>query len=597
MYGEGRRNLFSRAWRMRAAAAGVATFFSVFAAKAQSTPGTEANAPAGSAVSFTAAAGIPLATSIAKIGPGSTLIVPAGVWMVASAITPPPDVTISCQAGAVIEPSVNQITMLTPAHPMTIDGCTFDGQFSHGRIGVAAIRATGPGVKFLKISNSSFQNMDGNCITILNTTGTFISSYNRFQNIGNGKFDDPGHTGVGLDEVGNTGPGLYISDHDYFYNFTSSNAAHFIQNDISAQSVFQISSPTCIRQVRACLEANTQGALSVQITNPVITDFSNNKGLHYEAGISWAMIGSVGPSVDGTITLQGGTISVPLNAPPGHGYAFEVFSHHAHVDHTVFSGPWGAIAADGAITVTGAEFDGTVYGVGMNSTFPNTDWIISDNIFRENCTKAIYSVYPEQVRITGNTIYRVAKCPADAGATYYAVDAGSSTVGGTMISGNQIYFNSDTAAPGFQAIAFDHVDRIANDFAMFSDNQISNLGRTAFGSAFIFPGGTGSAVIRNTIMTNLTGSILSLNRQSTLRSTGNIDTMNTISGVSNGAFLIDGKRIPFSQEMIACNSYTLGMTANFLDSTTTEWGGAIRGGGSNPVTGVCNGSDWTVRDK
>lgn len=47
----------------------------------------------------------------------------------------------------------------------------------------------------------------------------------------------------------------------------------------------------------------------------------------------------------------------------------------------------------------------------------------------------------------------------------------------------------------------------------------------------------------------------------------------------------------------ACNSALAGSIAAITDSTTNTWGATITGGGSDPVIGYCDGTNWTVMGK
>lgn len=53
---------------------------------------------------------------------------------------------------------------------------------------------------------------------------------------------------------------------------------------------------------------------------------------------------------------------------------------------------------------------------------------------------------------------------------------------------------------------------------------------------------------------------------------------------------------PLAQQ-VTCNSTNSGTTAEISDSTSIVWGAIISGGGTNKVTGHCNGTNWTVSAK
>jgi hypothetical protein len=57
-----------------------------------------------------------------------------------------------------------------------------------------------------------------------------------------------------------------------------------------------------------------------------------------------------------------------------------------------------------------------------------------------------------------------------------------------------------------------------------------------------------------------------------------------------------GTSCSFSQ-LPACNANTFGWTLGIVDSNVNTWGSVAAGGGANPVTVACNGTNWTVAGK
>lgn len=541
-----------------------------------------------------------LAAAINNTPTGGTLIIPAGTFIVTSTINVTKSIAIQCQPGATINAGANNIYLFLLTAAFSLDKCTLDGRYSQsGFTGTVAVRSGG-GTYALILNNNTIQNFPDSGV-IVGHSGVFKSAYNQFLNFGTGTITD----NAMIYQSGGTVPSYFSSDHDIFNIHTSGNAIHmFTPNNgvgsLSINEAIHIDSPTISGIDRISIEGSTCDAQSVQILNPVI-----NKSSLGQFGISWqTACGVIGTDDnDAPIEITGGSLMAYPGNAYGHGLAMEIFARRLIVTGTHIGGlssdyAWAVgINASGGLQMTNSVIDHTVNAITQNLTVPALPWLISNSKFVENCLTDIQYGSIPSLTVTGSLFMRtpgtcaavdfpVAPC---GGNRCYIGILSDSDKNGDIVSGNKFVFGNVAASTFFTAAAIATGASAPGD--RFDHNEFTNLFSAPFGVAYSVVGTTFAGnQITNNIFNNIAQVTDNGNAGQAVRVFNNIDMKGNILSTSNGASFLSNVAILVSSNQISCQAITNGVTVNFSDSSTATFGAAITGGGTNSVTGVCNGS-------
>lgn len=541
-----------------------------------------------------------LQVAISKTPSGGTLVLQRGVYVLTSTNNITSAISIQCQPGAVINAGANNIYLFLITAAFSIDRCLIDGRYSQsGFTGTVAARSGG-GPYAEIYTNNTIQNFPDSGI-IVGHTGSFKSAYNQFLNFGTGTITD----NAMIYQSGGTVPSYFSSDHDIFNIHTSGNAIHmFTPNNgvgsLSINEAIHIDSPTVSGIDRISIEGSTCDAQSVQILNPVI-----NKSSLGQFGISWqTACGVIGTDDnDAPIEITGGSLMAYPGNAYGHGLAVEIFARRLIVTGTHIGGlssdyAWAVgINASGGLQMTNSVIDHTVNAITQNLTVPALPWLISNSKFVENCLTDIQYGSIPSLTVTGSLFMRtpgtcaavdfpVAPC---GGNRCYIGILSDSDKNGDIVSGNKFVFGNAAASTFFTAAAI--ATGASTTGTRFDHNEFTNMFSAPFGVAYSVVGTTFAGnQITNNIFNNIAQVTDNGNAGQALRVFNNIDMKGNIGPSSNGASFLSNVAILVSSNQISCQSITNGVTVNFSDSSTATFGAAITGGGTNFVTGACNGS-------
>lgn len=329
-----------------------------------------------------------LEEAIAAAPPGSTILIPSTYREVAVAAThtipaSKKDLKIQCAHGSAFQLGASGVAVFTidGTSGVTIDGCTFDGQYSqHSYTGTAAIVSRG--ARFLTITNCLFQNIYGRGVRESTSLSVADISHNRFLNFGNGKVaTNGGYEGITL----NNSNHVNIED-NYFENFTSDDPIHlFNTTGPAGGGSARIVGNKGTGMARIAIEVQGAFWAHVDILNNSFDTWTQEGGMCISTGLAFQIRDArvstaVGEIVDGNYCIQ------PAGKAVIRGLGLEMLGDDQVVANNTIAGPWsvGIVIGGKNQRVSRNTINGpTDHGIVVNPNYVVTGARITENTIYE----------------------------------------------------------------------------------------------------------------------------------------------------------------------------------------------------------------------